>query len=474
MVVKKYKYLVGGGWKGAGEAFEVRNPFDDSIVGIIYKPTKDDIEEAARLSVEGFEQTRNLPAYKRAEILANIKNGIEKRKRELAETITLESGKPLKYSLVETERSINVFQIASEEAKRIGGEMLPLDILKGLEGMFGINKPFPLGPVLGITPFNFPLNLVSHKVAPALATGNSIIIKPASRTPLTALLLAEIVMESGLPKGAFSVLPMSATLAEQMVSDERLKMVSFTGSSSVGWHLRGIAGKKKVTLELGGNAGAIVNNDADIEHAVDRCCYGGYVFSGQTCISLQRLFVHEEVYDDFVQRFVVRIRDLRVGNPMDQNTEIGPMIDLTAAEQAEERIRKAVAGGARILTGGGRKASVLEPTLLADTTPDMEVNCKEVFAPIVTIRRFSSFPEAVDMVNDPIYGLQAGIFTKNIEYVFMAYNRLNVGGVIVNNVPTFRVDSMPYGGIKGSGMAREGVKYAMEEMSEHKLLVLRS
>ncbi len=473
-MAQKYKYLVGGDREESNEELVVKSPFDDSIVGVTYKATAGDVENAAKLAVEAFEQTKKMSGYERSQVLANIAGGLEKRKREVAEAIAGEAGKPLKYSLIEVERSIFLFQIASEEAKRITGETIPLDIIKGSENTFAINKPFPLGPIFGITPFNFPLNLVSHKVGPAFAAGNTIIIKPASATPITAILLGEIVADSGLPKGAFSVLPMSATLGEELVADDRFRMASFTGSPKVGWHLKAVAGRKKVTLELGGNAGCVIDCDANLDYAADRCCYGGFVYSGQTCISLQRLFAHETVYDDFVSKFAERVNSLKLGNPLDETTDIGPMINQKETARAEQWIAEAVEGGAKILTGGKRNGTILEPTVLENTSSDMNVNCSEVFGPIVTVTKFAEFKDAIRQIDDSAFGLQAGIFTKNIDNIFMAYNTLDVGGVIVNDVPTYRLDNMPYGGVKDSGTGREGVRYAMEEMSEPKLMVFRN
>ncbi|MGR3219711.1 MAG: aldehyde dehydrogenase family protein, partial [Candidatus Anammoxibacter sp.] len=372
------------------------------------------------------------------------------------------------------ERSVFLFQIASEEAKRIKGETIPLDLIKATGDTFAINKHFPIGPIFGITPFNFPLNLVSHKVAPALAAGNSIIIKPASATPITAIILGEIIMESGLPKGGFSVLPMSSELGEGMVKDDRFKMVSFTGSPKVGWYLKSISGKKKVALELGGNAGCVIDKDTDLSYAAGRCCYGGFAFSGQTCISLQRLYVHEDVYDEFLPKFISCVKGLKTGDPLDESTGIGPMIKLKEAERTENWINEAVTGGAKILVGGKRNGTIMEPTVLGDTNADMKVNCSEVFGPIVTVTKCSSFADGVERINDSVYGLQAGIFTKDIGNIFLAYKELDVGGVVVNDVPTFRLDNMPYGGVNESGLGREGIVYAMEEMSEIKLLVFRN
>lgn len=470
----KRKYLVAGEWRESDEAFEVRNPYDDSVVNVTFRATEEDAEEATNAATKSFEQTKALSSHERSEILTKIANGLIDRKEEVAKTIALESGKPYKFALFETERSIFVFQVAAEETKRITGETVPLDIIAGAGNSFAVNKHFPLGPIFGITPFNFPLNLVAHKVAPALAAGNTIIIKPASSTPTTALILGEIIMNSGLPKGAFSVLPMSSTIGEKLTGDNRFKMVSFTGSPKVGWHLKKIANKKKVTLELGGNAGAIVDYDANLDYVAERCCYGGYAYSGQTCISLQRLFVHENIYDELVPKFVNCVNNLKVGNPVDKNTDFGPMINLKEAERAEGWINDAVNKGAKILTGGKRNGTILDATVLSDTTSDMDVNCNEVFGPVVTVTKFSSFKDAVEQVDNSIFGLQAGIFSKNIENIFYAYNKLDVGAVIVNDVPTFRLDNMPYGGVKESGMGREGVIYAMEEMSEPKLLVFRN
>ncbi len=473
-MIEQRKYLVGGEWKDSDDKFEVHNPYDDSVVCETYRATNPDIETAVSEADKAFEITKKLSSYERSEILTKITNGIEKRKEEIAKAIVLESGKPFKYSLLEVERSIFVFQIAAEEAKRVTGESIPLDLVKGTENSFAINKQFPLGPIFGITPFNFPLNLVSHKVAPALAAGNSIIIKPASATPTAALILGDIIMNSGLPKGAFSVLPMSPTNGEKLVSDNRFKMVSFTGSPKVGWHLKKLTGKNKITLELGGNAGAIVDVDCDLDYAAARCCYGGFVYSGQTCIALQRLFVHEKVYDKFMNKFIKCVNTLKKGDPMDKETELGPMIQLKEAERVESWINKAVNSGSKILTGGKRNGTMMEATVLSNTSSEMEVNCKELFGPIVTVTKFSSFNDAADQINNSVYGLQAGVFSKNLDNIFYAYNTMDVGGVIVNDVPTFRLDNMPYGGTKESGMGKEGVIYAMEEMSEHKLLVFRN
>ncbi|MCB7128994.1 MAG: aldehyde dehydrogenase family protein, partial [Candidatus Brocadiales bacterium] len=324
-----------------------------------------------------------------------------------------------------------------------------------------------------ITPFNFPINLVCHKLAPAIAGGNTIIIKPTSTTPLTALLLAEVVMESGLPDGALSVLPCDSTMAEKMVKDDRFKLLTFTGSSGVGWRLKALSGKKKVVLELGGNAGAIVDADADLELAAGRSAYGAFVYSGQTCISVQRLYVHDKVYEEFLDLLTGHVKDLKMGDPMEEDVSIGPLITPGAAKRVDEWLKEAVSQGAKVLTGGRlRGNNIIEPAVVVDTSPDMKINCEEVFGPVVTVTRFSSFEQAVGQVNQSRFGLQAGVFTSDVNNIFLAYKTLEVGGIIVNDVPTFRADNMPYGGVKDSGMGREGVKYAIEEMTEPRLLVL--
>lgn len=469
---KAYKYLAGGKWLESSDVLEVINPFNDEVVGITYRVKESDIEGSIQAAVEAFGKTKGLPSYKRAEILSNIRNGLVERKEELARMIALEAGKPITDARREVDRAISVFQIASEEAKRIVGEFIPLDLLSTSEGRTGINKRFPLGPILGITPFNFPLNLACHKIAPAIAAGNTIVIKPASKTPITALLLAEIVFQSGIPEGAFSVLPCSSDVAEQTVKDDRFKMLTFTGSSAVGWRLKNIAGKKRVTLELGGNAGTIIDRDADLKFAIKRCAFGAFGFSGQTCISLQRIYVHEEIHNAFLSDFVSHVKGIKMGDPLDETINMGPMIDINVAKRAEEWIKDAIKGGAKALTGGKRKEKMVEPTILIDTHPDMKVNCEEVFAPIVTVTEFTSFEDALVQLNNSRYGLQASIFCNDIKKVFMAYNTVDVGGLIINDVPTYRMDHMPYGGTKESGMGREGIKYAIEEMTEPKLLVL--
>ncbi len=468
----KYKYLVGSEWRESKDVLEVRNPYNNEIVSTTFLATEMDVNDAIQAAVHAFEETRRLPSYKRAEILGNIGDGIQKRSEEFARTIALEAGKPIIDARGEVERAIGTFQIAAEESKRMLGEYIPLDISERSKNRTAINKRFPVGPILGISPFNFPLNLVVHKVAPAIASGNPIIIKPAAKTPLIALLLGEVISEAGLPTGGFSVFPCASNLAERMVADERIKMFTFTGSAVVGWRLKQIAGKKRVTLELGGNAGAIIDSSDNLDYAVKRCIASAFSFSGQVCISLQRLFVNKKIYDDFVPKFLDEVKTLKMGDPLSEKTRLGPMIDEPSAQRIESWVNEAVKEGAVLTYGGRRKGTLYEPTVITKTTPQMKVNTNELFAPAVTVSRHDTFEEAVERINDSAYGLQASVFTNNIRHVFYAYEYLEVGGLIVNDVPSFRADNMPYGGVKDSGIGREGVRYAMEEMTEPKLLVL--
>ncbi len=386
--------------------------------------------------------------------------------------MTTEAGKPLSDARREVGRAIQTFSIAAEEAKRIGGEVVPLDWSPGMESHWGVTRRFPIGPILGITPFNFPLNLVAHKVAPALAAGNSILIKPAPQTPLTALLLGELLTEAGVPPGGLNVLPCNNMVAEQLVVEPRFKLLSFTGSAPVGWMLKAKCGKKKVVLELGGNAAVIVEPDADLDYAVQRCVTGGFTYAGQTCISVQRIFVHESVAAAFTENLVGLVRRLEAGDPGNERTVVGPLIDSGAAERIEGWIGEAVTQGAQLLFGGTRTGSVVQPTVLSRVTATMKVSCREVFGPLVTVTPYREFDAVLRSVNESDYGLQAGIFTQNVGRIFRAFEQLDVGAVLANEIPTFRADHMPYGGVKDSGIGREGVRYAIEDMTEPKLLVM--
>ena len=423
-------------------------------------------------SVDGAAAMRRLSGYARSTLLQRAAQALQARQDEFARTMMAEAGKPLTDARREVGRAIQTFSIAAEEAKRIGGEVVPLDWSPGMESYWGVTRRFPIGPILGITPFNFPLNLVVHKVAPALAAGNSILIKPAPQTPLTALLLGDLLLEAGVPPGGLNVLPCDNSVAEQMVVDPRFKLLSFTGSAPVGWMLKAKCGKKKVVLELGGNAAVIIEPDADLDYAAQRCVTGGFTYAGQTCISVQRIFVHESVAGAFTENLVARVQGLATGDPGDERTVVGPLIDAGAAQRVEGWIGEAVAQGARLLSGGPRVGSIVRPTVLSQVTPTMKVSCQEAFGPLVTITPYREFEAALNAVNESDYGLQAGIFTNNIGRIFQAFDRLEVGGVLANEIPTFRADHMPYGGIKDSGIGREGLRYAIEDMTEPKLLVM--
>ncbi len=465
-------FFLDGKWIEDGDVVDIRSPYDGSLIAQILQGRHEHAERAVAASVKAFGTTRRLPAFERQRVLRAIAQGITQRKAEFANTIALEAGKPIKAARTEVERAIFAFNVAAEESIRIHGEYLPLDWQEYTAGRWGIVRRFPLGPVVGITPFNFPLNLVVHKVAPAIAAGCSMILKPAPQTPLTSLLLAEVVQQAGWPDGGLNVVPLSNEDAGLLIADDRIKLVSFTGSSAVGWQIKKNAGKKKVILELGGNGGVIVHSDADIEYAADRCVMGGFTYAGQTCISVQRILVERSVYGKFIQLFVDRVRALRTGDPLDETSDVGPLIRESDAIRAEEWIREAVRGGARVLCGGQRSGSLLEPTVLTGTHADMKVNCHEVFAPVVTVESYDTFDQAIQTINHSAYGLQAGVFVRDSNLLFHAYEELEVGGVIAGDVPTFRIDHMPYGGIKDSGLGREGLRYAIEEMTEPKLLVM--
>jgi len=471
-LVQKRGLFVGGQWIEDGSTAEIKSPYDGSRVGVVTLAGPRQIEQAIAASAGAFQVTRKLPAFERQRVLRSISAKIAERREQFARTMALEAGKPIKTARAEVDRAIFTFSVAAEESVRIGGEFLPLDLQEFTAGRWGIVRRFPVGPIAAITPFNFPLNLVAHKVAPAIASGCSIVLKPAPQTPLTALLLAEVVHEAGLPAGGLNVIPTTNEDAALIVSDDRLKMLSFTGSSAVGWKLKASAGKKKVTLELGGNAAAIIHNDADLGFAAERCAVAGFAYSGQSCISVQRILVHKSAFDAFLQKFVERVKKLKPGDPLDESTDLGPLIRESDAERAVKWVQEAVVAGARLIIGGGRKGSTVEPTILTNTRAEMKVNCEEVFAPVKTVEPYEDFGDALASVNRSPYGLQAGLFTNDARLIFRAYDELEVGGLIVGDVPTFRIDHMPYGGVKDSGLGREGLRYAIEEMTEPKLLAM--
>jgi acyl-CoA reductase-like NAD-dependent aldehyde dehydrogenase len=461
---------VAGEWIDTGGAIEVRSPFDDSLVAVIHRAGPKEIETAISKSAAAFQVTRKLPAWKRAEALEKISAGIAGRREEFAQTIALEAGKPIRTARMEVDRAVFTFKVAAEESKRIYGEVVPLDWIPGTEGREAQVRRVPLGPVAGISPFNFPLNLVAHKVAPALAAGNPIVLRPASQTPVSALKLAEVVSASGWPSEAFSVVPCTTQDATPLIEDERLKLLTFTGSPAVGWGLKMRAGRKRVTLELGGNAGVIVHRDADVNYAAERIAWGGFSYAGQSCISVQRVYVHEDVYESFVENLIPRVRALKLGDPLGETTDVGPLIDQGAAERVEAWVVEAQKDGAKVLTGGSRSGNLWQPTVLVELQPTMRVSCQEVFAPLVGLYRYSDISRAIAALDDSKFGLQAGLFTRDMDVVKQAFDDIDVGGLMVNDVSTFRIDHMPYGGVKQSGFGREGLRYAIEEMSELKLL----
>src|SRR6478752_1045156 len=390
-----------------------------------------------------FEVTRTLPAYERGAILRNISAGIKARREELGRLIALEAGKPIRDSLVEVDRATLTFRLGAEEAERMTGEVIPLDLMPASKGRIGITRRFPIGPIAGISPFNFPLNLAAHKVAPAIASGNPIVLKPPSKDPLTMLTVAEIIEEAGAPAGSVSILPMSRELGDRMVSDERFKLLTFTGSPSVGWRMKDRAGKKKVVLELGGNAGVIVDKSADLDWAVKRCLVGGFSYAGQVCISVQRAFIHEDVWDDFLGRFVEGAKGLKVGDPLDPTTDLGPMVDATAAGRTQRWVDEAVALGGTVVVGGKADGTFFPPTILTDVPTTAQVCSNEAFAPLVVACPFRDFGDAVREVNASMFGLQTGVFTNDLAHAWQGFGELEVGGVIVNDVPTYRIDHMP-------------------------------
>ncbi|MEW6145262.1 MAG: aldehyde dehydrogenase family protein [Thermodesulfobacteriota bacterium] len=471
---KEFGYLLNGKWVKSGKKKEIKSPYNGEVAGVINVPERAKALESIGFAESAYEKWRESPSHERSRILRKIADGIAAREEEFARILVLEGGKPLKTARVEVGRAVVTFSVAAEEANRFNeGELVPIDIAPGNEKMFGIARRFPLGAVVGISPFNFPLNLVAHKVAPSIASGNAMILKPASQTPLSALMLGEIVLEAELPEGLLNILPVPGAEIEAVIDDERVKKVSFTGSDAIGWELKKKYPKKKVTLELGGNAATIIDEDPpDLDFAAGRNAWGAFYQAGQSCISVQRMYVHEKTFDKFMSKFIDETKKLRLGDPMLEDTDVGPVIDTGSADRIMEWIDDAIGKGAKLLTGGNRDGSLIEPTVLTGVPPGCDVSKSEVFGPVVHVERYRDFDEALKAVNDSRYGLQAGVFTKDMKKAFKAYGALDVGGVVVNDYPSFRVENMPYGGVKDSGTGREGVRYAIEEMTELKLLVV--
>lgn len=470
------KFLVGNKLVGSDKVKTIINPYTNKPGSEVYAANEDHFSESADYLTKAFNEYRNVPSYKKSELLASVTNKITKRKDELAHLITKETGKPIRFSKIEIDRAILTFSLGAEEAKRNNGEVIPLDLLKGSENKFGIIRRFPLGLILGITPWNFPINLVAHKVSPALASGNVIMLKPSSNSMHCGIEIGKIVLESceenGLNFCPINVLTLGGSDIDKFVSDERIKIISFTGSSNIGWDIKKKAHKQKVGLELGGNAGVIVDEGIDINSVIPKIIIGGFSAAGQSCISVQRIYIQEKVYDEFRSSLIAEVKKINFGNPFEEDTVVGPMITEQEAIRAEKWIHEAEEGKATILTGGSRNGAIIEPTVIENASNELNVKCNEVFAPVITIEKFRKFEDAVGEVNNSRFGLQAGVFTNDISKVMFAFNNINTGGVIINDVSAYRMDSMPYGGVKDSGNSREGVAWAIKEMTEEKILVI--
>jgi acyl-CoA reductase-like NAD-dependent aldehyde dehydrogenase len=469
-----YPLYVGNQPESPNQDLEVIDKFTGEVATRVALADDATIDRAIGLAADAAESMAALAAYERKAVLDHCVERFRERFEELAMALCIEAGKPIKDARGEVTRLIDTFQIASEESVRIGGEVLPLDISARARGYQGMWKRVPIGPCSFISPFNFPLNLAAHKIAPALAVGCPFVLKPASLTPIGALVIGEVLAETDLPKGAFSILPCTRVGAARFTEDERLKLLSFTGSPGVGWDLKSKAGKKPVVLELGGNAAVIVDEDADLEDAVDRIVFGAFYQSGQSCIGVQRIIVHEKVYDALRKSLVEKTKRLESGDPKLESTFIGPMISEREATRLHGWVESAVKSGATLLCGGSREGAMLEATLLENVPCDADIVRQEAFGPVAVLSKFEDFDAALDEVNDSVFGLQAGIFTRDIYKAHAAWDRLEVGGVVIGDVPSWRVDHMPYGGVKDSGLGREGVKFAIEDMTEIRLMVIRT
>ena len=468
------KPMVGNKWIDTDRTLQVFNPFTKDMIAEIRQGGPVELALAIRAMEDVQQSARELASWKRARILADISDRITENSEELAELITAEAGKPIRESRAEVARAAVTFRQASAEVLAAVEHWLPLDIQSDMPARIALVKRFPVGPVLAITPFNFPLNLVAHKLAPAIASGCPVLLKPASKTPLTALKLGKLLIESNLPEGMVNIVPCAASDAQKILASPAIRMLTFTGSSEAGWSLKSAANRKRVSLELGGNAAAVILPDADLDFAVNRCLTGGFAYAGQICISLQRIYVHESMYHLFIQKFIPLVEALTVGDPMLETTRVGPMIDEMSAIRIEQQVQSAVNEGAELLTGGRRNNNLFFPSVLANVPEDHYLNQEEVFAPLTVIYPFADFQEAMDRVNHSRFGLQAGVFTLNWPAIWKSFQSVDAGGIVINDIPTVRVDNYPYGGIKDSGFGREGVRYAMEEMTEYKALVLPS
>jgi len=468
-----YPYYLANHPEAPNTELEVLNKFSGEVVSRVALADAEAIDQAITAAVGAAEPMRKMAPYERKEVLLHCVERFTERAEELAHVLCLEAGKPIKDSRGEVTRLIETFQIAAEESVRMGGEVMNLEISPRSKGYRGMTKRVPVGLCSFISPFNFPLNLTAHKIAPAIASGCPFVLKPPSLTPISALIMGEILAETNLPKGAFSILPCKRDGAELFTTDDRLKLLSFTGSPDVGWELKSKAGKKKVVLELGGNAACIIDASADLEDAVKRVTFGAFYQSGQSCVSVQRIIIHESVYDAFREKLLAATRELASGDPEDENVSIGPLISEKEAVRLEEWIQQARDAGANLLCGGTREGAVLEATLLENVPLDQKLVREEAFGPVAILSRFSHFADALTQANDSHFGIHAGVFTNDLEHAFSAWDELEVGGVLINEVPSWRVDHLPYGGVKDSGLGREGIRYAMEDMTEIRALVIR-
>ena len=471
----EYKLLIDGQWVNSDPLIEVKNKYDGKVIGALPVASKATVDAAIDAAERAEDVMADMPAHKRAEILLKTATLLRERSDDFAKTIAGEAGKALKFARAEVDRAISTFTIASEEAKRLHGETIPLDAVPAGEGYFGFWTRRPVGVIVAISPFNFPLNLVAHKVAPALASGNTLVLKPATTTPLAAVKLCQALMDAGLPAGAINLVNgEGATVGEWLVTDERVDKITFTGSPAVGRRILSIAGIKKVTLELGNTSPVVVAPDADLDFVAQRCAVGAFYNSGQVCISVQRIYSQKQVYEPFAEKFVKATEAMVVGDPLDERVDVGPMIDKKEVDRIEGWVQEAQGAGAKVLTGGKREGTVYYPTVLTGVQEDMKVVSEEVFAPVASVISSDDFESALQQANDTKFGLQVGVFTNDVNRVLKAVKRLNFGGVIVNDTPNFRADHMPYGGNRQSGLGREGVKFAMEDMTNIQLVAIRT
>ena len=474
--MKAEKFIIKNEYTEAENTVDIVNPFAGNVVKKVYKTTKEQVNESLNYLHSAYQKYKVTPSYLRTELLEKVSAKIADKKNELAELITLETGKPIKFSKVEIDRAIFTFKTGAEEARRIEGEIIPLDQFKGAEGKSGYVKRFPIGVILGITPWNFPVNLVAHKLAPALASGNTVLLKPASASLCSGIEVVKFIKEAadelGLGYCPVNVVTSSGTEIEEFLADDRIKMISFTGSPLIGWGIKKRLSRQRLSLELGGNAGVIVDKDTDLDTAIPKIVTGAFYSAGQSCISVQRVYVHSDIYKEFEEKIINATKNVVFGNPNDENCLSGPMINEVEAKRAERWIQEAMEGGGKILIGGGRNGAVLEPTILSNVALACNVCSKEVFAPVLVLKEFKDFKDAVEEVDNSDFGLQAGVFTNNLKNAMYAFENIEAGGIVINEVSAFRVDSMPYGGMKQSGIGKEGIKYAIEEMTERKILII--